>query len=192
MPRLKMSKSKLEFFLLTLLLILTRFCDVITTYMVTPGLERETNPLVSIFGRGWVTVIIFQVILVSIIIILNYLSLFKIKNSYPSQKGYSYKEFIRYYYFGKKENLIKMIYKFPKDKVTLIKLLGYVLPRALIVVSIFISTSSTFLIISSDYSRFYVEARPYYYIVLIGIAFLFIILFFKREYKIYQEIRADK
>ena len=192
MHRLQMSKNKLEFFLLTLLLIITRFWDVITTYMVTPDLERETNPLVSIFGRGWVAVIIFQVILVSIIIILSYLSLFKIKSSYPSQKGYSYKEFIRYYYFGKKENLIKMIYKFPKDKVTLMKLLGYVLPRALIVVSIFISTSSTFLIISSDYSRFYAEARPYYYIVLIGIAFLFTILFFKREYSIYQKILADE
>jgi len=160
--------------------------------MVTPDLERETNPLVSIFGRGWVAVIIFQVILVSIIIILNYLSLFKIKSSYPSQKGYSYKEFIMYYYFGKEENLIKMIYKFPQDKVTLIKLLGYVLPRALIVISIFISTSSTFLIISSDYSEFYAVAKPYYYIVLIGIAFLFIILFFKREYGIYQKIPADK
>jgi len=190
--RLQMSKNKLEFFLLTLLLIITRFWDVITTYMVTPDLERETNPLVSIFGRGWVAVIIFQVILVSIIIILNYLSLFKIKSSYPSQKGYSYKEFIMYYYFGKEENLIKMIYKFPQDKVTLIKLLGYVLPRALIVISIFISTSSTFLIISSDYSEFYAVAKPYYYIVLIGIAFLFIILFFKREYGIYQKIPADK
>lgn len=192
MHRLQMSKNKLEFFLLTLLLIITRFWDVITTYMVTPDLERETNPLVSIFGRGWVAVIIFQVILVSIIIILNYLSLFKIKSSYPSQKGYSYKEFIMYYYFGKEENLIKMIYKFPQDKVTLIKLLGYVLPRALIVISIFISTSSTFLIISSDYSEFYAVAKPYYYIVLIGIAFLFIILFFKREYGIYQKIPADK
>jgi len=155
--------------------------------MVTPDLKTETNPLVSIFGQGWVIVIIFQIILVSIIIILNYQSLFKIKSSYPSQKGYSYKEFIRYYYFGKKENLIKMIYKLPQDKGTLIKLLGYVLPRALIVISIFISTSSTFLIISPDYSRFYAVAKPYYYIVLIGIAFLFIVLVFKREYKIYQE-----
>lgn len=182
-----MSKKKLEFFLLTFLIVITRCWDLIATSVVTPDLERETNPLVSIFGQGWTTLIIFQIILVSIIIVLNYYSLFRIKSCYPSQKGYSYKEFITYYYFGKRRNLIEMIYKFPQDKSTLIKLLGYVVPRALIVVSIFISASSTFLIISADYAEFYRVARPYYYIVLIAIAILFTILFFKREYSIYQK-----
>ena len=186
-----MGKKKSEFLLLAFLLVSTRCWDIITTYMVTPDLKTETNPLVSILGRGWVSVIISQIILVSIIIILNHQSLFKIKSSHPSQRGYSYKEFIRHYYFGKKESMIKMIYKLPQDKRTLIKLLGYVLPRALIVISIFISASSTFLITSWDYKRFYAVARPYYYIALIATAFVFIMLFFKKEYKIYQGPVAD-
>jgi hypothetical protein len=129
---------------------------------------------------------------VSVVIILNYYSLFKIKDSYPSQKGYSYKDFITYYYFGRKQNLIKMVYKFPKNKSTLIKALGYILPRALIVISVFISLSSTLLIVNSDYQKFYALARPYYYVVLIAIVCVFYILFFKKEYTMYQKIQTDK
>lgn len=182
-----MSRIKLEFCLLTLLLLITRFWDAILTYIITPNLEKETNPIVSLFGQGWVSLISIQIILISVIIILNYYSLFKIKNIYPSQKGYSFKEFLSYYYFGEKQNLIKLLYKMPKNKSTLIKSLGYMLPRTLIVVSIFISLSSTFLVYSSYYRKFYSVARPYYYIVIAAIAFFFYILFFKREYAIYQK-----
>ncbi len=187
-----MNKKKLEFFLLTLLLVITRCWDMAATYVITPDLEKETNPMVSIFGQGWTTIIIFQIILVSFIIILNYYSLFKIKNSYPPHKGYSYRDFISYFYFGEKRNLIEMLYKFPKNRSTFVKALGYVLPRSLIVIGLFISSSSTFLIINNDYQKFYAFARPYYYIVLIAIVFLFFILFFKREYTIYQKIGSDK
>ena len=186
-----MSKSKLEFWLLTLFLLITRCCDIAATYIITPSLDRETNPIVSILGQGWKAVIILQLILVSVVIILNYFSLFRIKNSYPSQKGYSYKEFITYYYFGEKRSLISLAYKFPKNKSLLIKALGYVLPRSLIAISLFISLSSTLLIVSSDYQKFYAVARPYYYLVLIAIVCLFYILFFKREYAVYQEIQTD-
>ena len=188
----KMSRTKLEFWLLTSFLVITRCWDITATYIITPNLERETNPIVSIFGQGWITVIILQIILVSVVIILNYYSLFKIKDGYPSQKGYSYKDFITYYYFGKKRNLIKMVYKFPKNKSILIKALGYILPRALIVISVFISLSSTLLIVNSDYQKFYAVAKPYYYIVLIAIVCVFYSLFFKKEYTIYQKIQTDK
>lgn len=187
-----MSRTKLEFWLLTSFLLITRCWDITATYIITPNLEKETNPIVSIFGQGWMTVIIFQIILVSVVIILNYYSLFKIKDSYPSQKGYSFKHFITYYYFGEKRNLIKMLYKFPENKSVLIKALGYILPRSLIVISVFISLSSTLLIVNSDYQKFYAVAKPYYYVVLIAIVCLFYILFFKKEYTIYQKVLTDR
>ncbi|KPL00332.1 MAG: hypothetical protein AMJ90_08245 [candidate division Zixibacteria bacterium SM23_73_2] len=187
-----MNENKLEFFLLTLFLVVTRFWDIMATYIITPDLEKETNPLVSILGQGWVTVIIFQIMMVSFIIILNHYSLFKIRNTYPQQKGYSYSEFVSYFYFGEKRNLMEMVFRFPKNKSTLVKALGYVLPRSLIVIGLFISLSSTLLIINSDYRKFYTLARPYYYIVLIAIVFLFFILFFKREYTKYQKVLTDK
>jgi len=190
--RLNMNENKLEFFLLTLFLVVTRFWDIMATYIITPDLEKETNPLVSILGQGWVTVIIFQIMMVSFIIILNHYSLFKIRNTYPQQKGYSYSEFVSYFYFGEKRNLMEMVFRFPKNKSTLVKALGYVLPRSLIVIGLFISLSSTLLIINSDYRKFYTLARPYYYIVLIAIVFLFFILFFKREYTKYQKVLTDK
>jgi len=182
-----MRRTKLEFCILTLLLIITRFWDITSTYIITPNLEKETNPIVSIFGQGWLSIIIIQIILISVIIIFNYYSLFKIKSIHPSHKGYTFIDFLTYFYFGEKQNLIKLLYKFPKNKIILVNMLGYVLPRTLIVVSVFISLSSTFLIISSSYAKFYSVARPYYYIVLALIALFFIFCFFRREYNIYQK-----
>ncbi len=187
-----MSRTKLEFWLLTSFLLITRCWDITATYIITPNLEKETNPIVSIFGQGWTTVIIFQIILVSAVIILNYYSLFKTRDSYPSQKGYAFKDFMTYYYFSEKRSLIKMLYKFPKNKSVLIKALGYILPRSLIVISVFISLSSTLLIVSSDYQKFYAVAKPYYYVVLIAIVCLFYILFFRKEYTIYQKVLTDR
>ena len=187
-----MSRIRLEFSLLTLFLIVTRCWDILATYFVTPNLEKEINPIVSIFGQGWIAVIIIQAILVAVIITINYFSLFKIKSSYPSQRACSFKDFTAYYYFGEKENLIKMLYRFPKNKNVLIKALGYILPRALIVISIFISMSSTLLIVSDDYRKFYDLAKPYYYIVVAAIVFLFSVLFFKTEYALYRKTFAEE
>ena len=58
-----MRRTKLEFCILTLLLIITRFWDITSTYIITPNLEKETNPIVSIFGQGWLSIIIIQIIL---------------------------------------------------------------------------------------------------------------------------------
>ncbi len=187
-----MSRIRLEFFLLTSFFILARCWDMVATYLVTPDLEKETNPIISVFGQGWTAVIIIQAILMSVIITLNYYSLFKIKSSYPSQRACSFKEFIAYYYFGEKQNLIKMLYRFPKNRDVLIKALGYILPRALIVISIFISMSSTLLIVNNDYRKFYTVAKPYYYIVLIAIVFVFCALFLKKEYVLYQKSLTDE
>ena len=182
-----MRGMKLEFCILTSLLIMTRFWDITSTYIISPNLEKETNPIVSIFGQGWVSIIIIQIILISVIIIFNYYSLFKINIIHPSNKGYKFIDFLTYFYFGEKQNPIKLLYKLPKNKIILVNMLGYVLPRTLIVVSVVISLSSTFLIFSSSYAKFYSVARPYYYIVLVLIALFFYILFFRREYNIYQK-----
>jgi hypothetical protein len=187
-----MGRIRLEFSLLTLFFIVTRCWDIAATYFVTPDLEKETNPIVSIFGEGWTAVIVIQAILVAVIITVNYFSLFKIVTNYPSQRAFSFKEFVAYHYFGEKQNLIKMLYRFPKNKNVLIKALGYILPRALIVISIFISMSSTLLIVNDDYGKFYDVAKPFYYIVMVAIVFLFSVLFFKREYALYQKTFAEE
>ena len=52
-----------KFVLLTTLLVLTRVADIYTTYLSTPDLKTEANPLVSKFGLGWTGLLIAQVIL---------------------------------------------------------------------------------------------------------------------------------
>ncbi len=181
-----MSKTRWEFAVLTVLLIATRVWDAAATYAVTPDLARETNPIVSVFGQGWAGVLVAQVILVSVVIALSHYSLFRVKHVHPPQDGLGFRDFVALYYFGRRRGLARLLYEFPADKSVMIGLLGYVLPRTLIVVGAFISLSSTFLVRSVAYRGFYAVARPYYYVVLAGVAFAFCVLFFKREYTLYR------
>jgi len=181
-----MSKARWEFAVLTVLLLATRVWDAAATYAVTPGLARETNPIVSVFGQGWAGVLVAQVILVSVVIALSYYSLFRVKRVHPSQDGLGFRDFVALYYFGKEKNLTRLLYEFPAEKRVLVGLLGYVLPRTLIVVGAFISLSSMLLARSVAYRGFYAVARPCYYVVLAGIAVAFCVLFFRREYAMYR------
>ncbi|MCK4408528.1 MAG: hypothetical protein KAW67_00490 [Candidatus Eisenbacteria sp.] len=180
-----MSKTRWEFAILTVLLLATRVWDAAATYAVTPDLARETNPIVSLFGQGWTGVLVAQAVLVSVVIVLSYYSLFRVKRVHPSQDGLGFRDFVALYYFGEEKNLTRLLYEFPADKRVLTGLLGYVLPRTLIVVGAFISLSSMFLARSVAYRGFYAVARPYYYGILAGVAIAFCVLFFRREYAMY-------
>lgn len=63
-----------EFVVLTALVVLTRICDWITTYMVTPDLSREMNPLA---GGGWLTLIFSAAVILALSVWLNYQNLFR-------------------------------------------------------------------------------------------------------------------
>ncbi len=181
-----MSKTRWEFAVLTVLLLATRVWDAGATYAVTPDLAHETNPIVSLFGQGWTGVLVAQVVLVSVVIVLSYYSLFRVKLARPPQEGLGFRDFVALCYFGKEKNLTRLLYEFPADKRVLVGLLGYVLPRTLIMVGAFISLSSMVLVRSVAYRGFYGVARPYYYGILVGVAIVFCVLFFKREYALYR------
>jgi hypothetical protein len=62
-----------EFIALTALVVLTRVGDGITTYMVTPDLAREMNPLAA---GGWWMLILSAAVILALSIWLNYQHLF--------------------------------------------------------------------------------------------------------------------
>ncbi len=181
-----MNKGTREFVLLTTLLFATRIGDLVMTYLVTPDLARETNPLVSMLGQGWISLIVLQIILVSAIVLLNYYSLFKLQPTYPSQSGLSFAEFATRYYLGREQHWMNLLFRFPSRWSVFVKAFGYTLPRALIVIGLLVSMSSATLTISEVYSDFY-PPLPVFYLVIVTIALYFYFRFFKTEYHAYRE-----
>ncbi|UCE25452.1 MAG: hypothetical protein JSU74_05240 [Candidatus Zixiibacteriota bacterium] len=174
-----------EFALLTVLLCVTRLSDLFATFLVTPNLARETNPLVSVLGQGWAWLIGVQVVLVSIIVLLNYYSLFKSKTEYPSEEGLSFQRFATRYYLGREQHWVNLIFRLPYRWNVFVKVFGYTLPRVLIVVGLLVSVSSLLLSVSPTYANYYLPL-PAFYAVFFAIALLIYYRFFQTEYVAYR------
>lgn len=180
-----MKKKRHEFMLLTVLLCVTRLSDLLATFIVTPDLVRETNPMVSIFGQGWTWLIGVQVVLVSSIVWLNYLSIFKPRPDHPPQSGLSLGQFATTYYFGREQHWTNLIFRLPYRRSVFVKVFGYTLPRVLIVVGLVVSMSSLLLSVSKTYANHY-PPLPAFYAAIAAIALLIYYRFFRIEYNAYR------
>ena len=186
---MRTNRDKLEFYFLAAFLVLTRLADIIATYYVTPDLARETNPLVSVLGQGWLPLIGVQVVLVAAVIVLNYYALFKITVAHPTQRGFSLRDFATTYYLGQKQNWLTLLYKLPHRWTVFVRVFGFCLPRILIAVGILVSVSSTLLVVSDGYRDLYSTFRPALYVIIVVIALYYYRDFFKVEYAVYNSIR---
>ncbi|UCG61685.1 MAG: hypothetical protein JSV52_15470 [Candidatus Zixiibacteriota bacterium] len=181
-----MKKKHREFVLLTVLLCVTRLSDIYTTFVVTPDLVRETNPIVSMFGQGWTWLIGVQIVLVSSIVLLNYLSIFKSRPDHPSQSGLSLRKFATRYYLGREQHWVNLVFRLPYRWNVFVRAFGYTLPRVLIVVGLMVSVSSLLLSVSQTYANYY-PPLPAFYAVIAAIALLVYYRFFQLEYNAYRK-----
>lgn len=174
-------KKKSIFIITVVLLLISRSFDFITTYLYTPDLAKEGNPIVKYFGSGWEIMIIITIILLAVVVYCFYLDCFK-REKIITENKLSFKEFIPYFLFGKQEKFSAIFYKTVKRK-PFLRLLGYLVTYTLIVVGFMIGTSTTFLIISEKYRKIY---NPKIYIVsFVLFALFFYYKFFRKEYKYY-------
>lgn len=182
-----------KFFTLAVLVILSRFYDVLTTYKYTPDLSNESNPIVLWFGAGWTTVIILQTLLTLLVIYFLYNYFFKFTPIIPEDKTLTLKQYISYFHFNEPNSLHKILYKMPENKKEFMASIGYVASMTLIWVSIIVGTSTSFLLLSEVYQEIYKQGIPYLlYCIILGIATFFYFRFFKKEYKKYKNKTANK
>jgi positive regulator of sigma E activity len=69
--------------------LIVAFADGIFTYINTPDLSMEGNPLVSKFGLGWTALAIANIITFILFFALAYYSLFKYKTIYTTQTKFT-------------------------------------------------------------------------------------------------------
>lgn len=157
----------LKFTLTTIWILFSRGYDAYCTHSLTPDLDKEANPLVTVTGvSSWTTLLIILGALTIYILYAYYVSTFKPINLMPKEKGYSFNSFAGYLYLGKKDNWIAIFYKFPKSIIRLNNYMGQVLTRFLVYAGI-VSTIMWLLINNSEYYRS-VHSAPLIYSILIG------------------------
>ena len=175
-----------KFLYLTLLLILTRCADIVTTYLSTPDLKYEFNPLVSIFGSGWTGVIFFQLLFLIIIIYALWIYTSKTIEVPAFDKGLALKKFISLFYFRNTRSFLKLFYKLPTNKNSFFYSLGYIVSYSLIIISFLVSFSTALLLMNNNYKNFYNLNKGWIWLYSIGfllVAFFFI-RFFKKEFQL--------
>ena len=80
-------KKNIKFTITIVWILLTRWFDAFSTYLHTPDLGKEANPLVSVFGFSWTPLLVVVVVCSIYAIYTYYLATFQIYNFLPKEKG---------------------------------------------------------------------------------------------------------
>jgi hypothetical protein len=181
------AQQKNKFYLLAILFLLGRVFDIVTTALFTPNLDREANPIVSVLGANWTVVILLQVLLGALILyglFLYYHSVFEL----PALKQLCFTEFISYMNFNTTNSFYKLFYTLPKNTSYFIAHSGFVLTQTLIISSFFVGISTSFLLISEAYRKFYNHGMVYFiYAGMIALAIFNSYSFYRKSYKAYLQ-----
>ena len=170
--------KKIKFTITISWIILTRMYDAYSTNQLTPDLSKESNPLVSVLGMTWAPLLIVLGLLTVYVVYAFYVSTFKPTPLFPSQNGYTFKEFVTFTYLGRTDSWMALVYKFPKDLNRLNNWMGIVLTKGLV----FAGGVSTAMWLFINYTDFYKNmhsAQLVYSILIIG--FLAIIYFWNKK-----------
>ena len=105
-----------KFISLSILLILSRVADAQTTYLYTPDLKYEANPLVHFLKFNWTGLIISEIVLLAILIYAFWVYCFKTVRTEPFDNSTSWQQFISLFNFGNKKNLENFFINYPQIK----------------------------------------------------------------------------
>ena len=169
-------------------IILLRLLDLGLTFIYTPKLHYEWNPIVSVFGYSWLGMLITQVLLISFIIFVMSFYFYK-KPIVDPPNDLSFKEYI-YYYFHNKRHIAKKKW-LPFNRRSLERVLaynGFILMTLAICVS-YLAIINNLLIINNvkAYSLFIYRYSDIFFPALMAVlAVSSFYLFFIMEYRTYK------
>ena len=176
--------KKYKFFLILFWILFSKSYDAYCTFLHTPDLSKEANPLVTLLGFDWFLLLLVISLLTIYTCYTLYLISFKPIKLYPQEKGFSFSNFIAYMYFGKKSNLLSILYKLPsfKDK-RFHYSLGNIFVRFLVFAGL-VSTIMWLLINNSELYRG-IHNHLVIYVILFSGTFVIMYNYYKSNYKKY-------
>jgi hypothetical protein len=123
---------KREFLFLVSLALMTRLGDLWSTYLYTPSLQAEKNPLESIFHLGWNGILVANLLITIAVVYCNYYQLHMYTAKIVNVNVRNLKEYISFICFNDTSQFWSFLFKLPKDKSVLFTLFGYAGIRTLI------------------------------------------------------------
>lgn len=178
--------------LITLLLALL---DGVLTYINTPDLKYEANPLVTVFGLGWGALFLANLIFYALYVCLAYFLFFKYES--PVLQVNNVREYVSQLYYSRPDKFVWFFYKWPKNWKPLVAVgaFAYIfvspIARSILV---FEWLMITFSIQSKLYSRL-CSMLPFqrFDVALAAILISFLFVFWlNREYQINQKMWETK
>jgi hypothetical protein len=172
--------------------------DLVFTYIGSPDLSIEGNPLVYVFGLSWKSLIISSIIFLAIIVMLLYYVFFRFKRIVIQCEGF--KQYISMLFYNRNDKFIWVLYKFPKNKIGLSYLgasLGYIFAIVIPIGKVFaiflwVGIIKNLDIVNSYHNNFNIFMTPFGRIdVFVGgiISALFLWYYwFLKEYKINKNV----
>ncbi len=117
--------------LLGVLLVVSRALDLLGTYLSTPELSNELNPVVRFSGSGWEGLLAVQ--LPFALLALAMAAYYEIGPSrfLPPRQPLSLNEFESHLYRDQRRSLVKLLFSRVEDLKLIWFSLGYILPRAM-------------------------------------------------------------
>jgi len=93
------------------------------------------------------------------------------------------REFISIFHFNNPNDFFKLFYKLPSNKHSLVYSIGAIVPKALIIISLTVGTSTTMLIFNESYRTMYREFKipTFLYLTMIAIIVFLTVDFYKQE-----------
>lgn len=172
-----------KFWTHSLLLIISRCYDFITTKTYIPDISKETNILVKWFNIGYGGIAIIQVVLLLFVIYCFHFYCFKKYTVDKTNEKLTFKEFIPYFYFNKKEKWLSFLTK-NTNKHPILYSIGYIATYSLIWIGFIVGTSTLTLILSNKYRTIYsFFGAQFLYLILIIVVIFFTYNFYTKEYR---------
>ncbi len=104
---------KRKSFILTLCFLCLTVFDILLTFMGTPDLKDEGNPISAIFNFGWIALIITNIIAIAVFGLFAHIAFDKYKT--PHIRVNSFFEFYLMLFYNTKTMIVKPMFKLPKN-----------------------------------------------------------------------------
>lgn len=125
---------KKKFYILMSIYLILILLDGLLTYLNTPDLAKEGNPLVSYFGLGWGALFTANLIVFILLVVLTHYSFVRYKTIKADTRNC--REYISMIFFDRPDKFAWFFYKFPKHWAPAIACMGYGFIYSLIVARI--------------------------------------------------------
>ncbi|MFM6935239.1 MAG: hypothetical protein ACKOXP_07325 [Flavobacteriales bacterium] len=182
--------KKRSFYVTVCWIVFSRSFDAYCTNLQTPDLQKEANPLVSSLGLTWSPLLLILGLLLIYVIYAFYQAVFHPIKLNPTEKGWSFQEFVTFRYLGKKAHWTSLLFQFPSTPKRFHQVMGPLFATCLSFAGI-ISTVMWILIFNSSWYRSVHHAGLIYGLLISGCLYI-CYASFRKNYSIYVSIPNER